>query len=74
MIAAHPTRAAPDAVRSFLDGLSGHVRAFASHEARAGPSVKFVMDKFGYDEADVKVCASGVFLSPRFEVLMLLCV
>ncbi|KAJ8587774.1 periplasmic binding protein-like II [Rhizopogon salebrosus TDB-379] len=54
LIAAHPTRAAPDAVRAFLDGLSRHVRAFASPEARAGPSVRFVMEKFGYAEADVK--------------------
>ncbi|KAG1737337.1 periplasmic binding protein-like II [Suillus lakei] len=54
LIAAHPTRAKPAAVRAFLDNLSRHVRAFASTEARAGPSAKFVMDTFGYAETDVK--------------------
>ncbi|KAG1766832.1 periplasmic binding protein-like II [Suillus placidus] len=54
LIAAHPTRGEPVAVRTFLDNLSRHVRAFASAEARAGPSVKFVMDTFGYPETDVK--------------------
>ncbi|KAG1823931.1 uncharacterized protein BJ212DRAFT_1444820 [Suillus subaureus] len=54
LIAAHPTRGEPAAVRTFLNNLSRHVRAFASAEARAGPSVKFVMDTFGYPETDVK--------------------
>lgn len=54
LIAAHPTRGEPAAVRTFLNNLSHHVRAFASKEARAGPSVKFVMDTFGYPETDVK--------------------
>jgi len=54
LIAAHPTRAEPAAVRTFLNNLSRHVRAFASAEARAGPSVKFVMDTFSYPETDVK--------------------
>jgi hypothetical protein len=54
LIAAHPTRGEPAAVRTFLNNLSRHVRAFASTEARAGPSVKFVMDTFGYPETDVK--------------------
>jgi len=69
LIAAHPTRAAPAAVRAFLAGLSTHVRAFASREARAGPSVAFVVDKFGYAEADVKVRGCGLFPFFRIRVL-----
>ena len=55
MIAAHPTRASDDALRTFLDGLSGHVRTFNSEEKRAKDDVEFIKDKFGYPEEDIKV-------------------
>jgi len=54
MIAAHPTRAAPDALRTFLAELSSYVRAFDSAEKRAHDDVEFIKEKFGYPEEDVK--------------------
>ena len=58
MIAAHPTRASDDALRTFLNELSGFVRTFNSEEKRAKDDVEFIKEKFGYPEEDVKVCAS----------------
>ncbi|KAH0833041.1 hypothetical protein J3R83DRAFT_12032 [Lanmaoa asiatica] len=60
LIAAHPTRTAPFDVREFLDTLSGHVRTFASPEHRAGPSVAFIQQTFGYPEEDVKAWLQAV--------------
>ncbi|KAG9314999.1 hypothetical protein JVU11DRAFT_4108 [Chiua virens] len=60
LIAAHPTRAAPSDVRQFLDKLTGYVRTFSSPEHRAGPSVAFIQQTFGYPEADVKAWLQAV--------------
>jgi DNA-binding transcriptional LysR family regulator len=62
LIAAHPspTRAAPSDVRAFLDRLSGYVRTFASPAQRAGPSVAFVQQTFGYPEEDVQAWLRAV--------------
>ena len=55
MIAAHPTRASPEALRTFLDTLTTYARAFDDPAQRAGADVEFIKDKFGYPEEDVKV-------------------
>ncbi|KAH7908338.1 periplasmic binding protein-like II [Hygrophoropsis aurantiaca] len=60
LIAAHPTRAPASDVKSFLAGLTKHVKEFASPEARAGPSVEFVKRTFGYPEEDVKAWMKNV--------------
>ncbi|KAH7918960.1 periplasmic binding protein-like II [Leucogyrophana mollusca] len=60
LIAAHPTRTTALDVSAFLAGLTKHVKAFASPEARAGPSVDFIKDKFGYPEEDVKAWMKDV--------------
>ncbi|KAJ7903411.1 periplasmic binding protein-like II [Mycena olivaceomarginata] len=54
LIAAHPTRASPEALRSFMTGLSGYVRAFNSASNRDGPNVEVIKAKFGYPEEDIK--------------------
>ncbi|KAH8117882.1 periplasmic binding protein-like II [Phellopilus nigrolimitatus] len=56
LIAAHPNtaRAPPAALRSFLAGLSGYVRAFDAPAAREEADVAFIKEKFGYAEADVR--------------------
>jgi len=56
MIAAHPSssRAPPDQVKTFLSSLTAHVRAFDNHEARAGPNIAFIKERFGYPEEDIK--------------------
>lgn len=54
-------------MREFLDKLSGYVRTFASPEHRAGPSVAFIQQTFGYPEEDVKV---GFFLPPSMIVVL----
>ncbi|KAF9223759.1 periplasmic binding protein-like II [Gyrodon lividus] len=54
LIAAHPTRAPASDLSGFLNSLSGYVRSFSSAEKRAGPSVEFIKEKFGYPEEDVK--------------------
>ncbi|EMD34031.1 hypothetical protein CERSUDRAFT_141460 [Gelatoporia subvermispora B] len=54
MIAAHPTRASTDALRTFLGELTNYVRAFDSAEKRAQDDVEFIKAKFGYPEEDVK--------------------
>ncbi|KAF7336723.1 Periplasmic binding protein-like II [Mycena venus] len=54
LIAAHPTRASPKALRSFMSGLSGYVRAFNSASNRAGPNVEVIKAKFGYPEQDIE--------------------
>lgn len=55
MIAAHPTRASPEALRTFLDTLTTYARAFDDPAQRAGADIEFIKDKFGYPEEDVKV-------------------
>jgi len=54
LIAAHPTRTRASDVTQFLKSLSGYVWSFSSPEQRAGPSVEFIKEKFGYPEEDVK--------------------
>ncbi|KAF8311087.1 hypothetical protein DL93DRAFT_2083800 [Clavulina sp. PMI_390] len=56
MIAAHPSqdRAPTQAVISFLERLTGFVRAFDSAEARSAANVEFIKERFGYPEADIK--------------------
>ncbi|KAJ7761903.1 periplasmic binding protein-like II [Mycena maculata] len=56
LIAAHPSpdRAAPDALRSFIAGLSGYVRAFDSAANRAGPNLEVIKAKFGYPAEDIE--------------------
>lgn len=55
MIAAHPTRASDDALRTFLENLSGYVREFDSEAKRAQADVDFIKEKFGYPEEDITV-------------------
>jgi len=56
LIAAHPSpeRAPPEALRSFITGLSGYVRAFDSAANRVGPNVEVIKAKFGYPEEDIE--------------------
>ncbi|KAJ6513108.1 periplasmic binding protein-like II [Mycena sanguinolenta] len=54
LIAAHPTRASPEALRAFMSSLSGYVRAFNSTANRDGPNVEVIKTKFGYPEEDIK--------------------
>ena len=58
MIAAHPTRAPNDALRTFLSDLSEYVREFNSEEQRAQADVEFIKQKFGYPEDDIRVSCS----------------
>lgn len=55
MIAAHPTRAPPEALHAFLDTLTTYARAFDEPAQRTGADIEFIKDKFGYPEEDVKV-------------------
>ena len=55
MIAAHPTRASTDALRTFLSDLSEYVRVFNSEEKREKDNVEYIKEKFGYPEEDIKV-------------------
>jgi hypothetical protein len=48
------SRAPPQAVKAFLDGLSGYVRAFDSEEGRAGPDVEYLKKSHGYPEEDIR--------------------
>ncbi|KAI0681812.1 periplasmic binding protein-like II [Cerioporus squamosus] len=54
LIAAHPTRAPPDALKPFLASLTTYVRAFDSPDKRASADVEFIKEKFGYPEEDIK--------------------
>jgi len=54
LIAAHPARASTEALRVFLDTLSGYVREFDSEEKRIKDDVEFIKEKFGYPEEDIK--------------------
>lgn len=54
LIAAHPTRASSDALRTFLQTLSTYVRSFDSQEKRAEADVQFIKEKFGYPEEDIR--------------------
>ncbi|KAH9838280.1 periplasmic binding protein-like II [Rhodofomes roseus] len=54
LIAAHPTRASPEALRTFLDTLTTYVRTFDDPAQRAAADVEYIKDKFGYPEDDVK--------------------
>lgn len=54
LIAAHPERASPAELKTFLSSLTLHVSEFQKPEARAGPSVEFIKKTFGYPEEDVK--------------------
>ncbi|KAJ7104033.1 periplasmic binding protein-like II [Mycena belliarum] len=56
LIAAHPSpsRAHPDALRTFMTSLSGYVREFDSAANRAGPNLEVIKAKFGYPDADIE--------------------
>jgi len=54
LIAAHPQRADPQALRNFLATLSQHVREFDSPEKRQKENVAFIKDAFGYKEEDIE--------------------
>ncbi|KZT73009.1 periplasmic binding protein-like II [Daedalea quercina L-15889] len=54
LIAAHPTRASPEALRTFLDTLTVYVRTFDDPAQREAADVEFIKEKFGYPEEDVK--------------------
>lgn len=56
LIAAHPSpeRASKDAVRAFLNTLTGYVTRFDSDESRNSANVSFIQKTWGYPEADVK--------------------
>jgi len=54
LIAASPTRASPELLDTFLQTLTRYVVEFGSVDARAGKSVDFIKDKFGYPEEDIK--------------------
>ncbi|KAL0954919.1 hypothetical protein HGRIS_003851 [Hohenbuehelia grisea] len=64
LIAAHPTRAKPDELRTFLANLTTYVRKFDSQESRAQDNVEFIKDKFGYPEADIKAWLDTVAYPP----------
>lgn len=55
LIAASPTRAPPEFLDTFLRTLTQYVVNFGSEEARAGPSVEYIKEKFRYPEEDIKV-------------------
>ncbi|GLB40370.1 putative periplasmic binding protein-like II [Lyophyllum shimeji] len=54
LIAAHPTRAPPEAVRTFLEGLTKYVTMFDSEKNREDANVKFIATNFGYPEEDIR--------------------
>ncbi|KII85053.1 hypothetical protein PLICRDRAFT_166547 [Plicaturopsis crispa FD-325 SS-3] len=56
LIAAHPSpnRVPPNSLRAFLTALTVYVRTFGTPANRAGDSLEFIKDKFGYPEADIK--------------------
>ncbi|EIN09709.1 hypothetical protein PUNSTDRAFT_143174 [Punctularia strigosozonata HHB-11173 SS5] len=54
LIAAHPSRAGSAELRTFLETLTGYVRAFDSPEKRAEDDVEFIKKTWGYPENDVK--------------------
>ncbi|THH05863.1 hypothetical protein EW145_g4490 [Phellinidium pouzarii] len=56
LIAAHPssTRAPPAVLRVFLTTLSEHVRAFDAPSAREEADVRFIKERFGYPETDIR--------------------
>ncbi|GBE87971.1 periplasmic binding protein-like II [Sparassis latifolia] len=54
LIAAHPTRAQADFLRTFLSTLTIYVRTFDSQEKRAHEDIEFIKEKFGYPEEDIK--------------------
>ncbi|TRM64355.1 hypothetical protein BD626DRAFT_547490 [Schizophyllum amplum] len=60
MIAAHPTRAANDALTAFLSSLSKYVTAFDNEQSRASRNVPFIKEKFGYPEEDIKAWMATV--------------
>ncbi|KAL1674217.1 hypothetical protein EV122DRAFT_221087 [Schizophyllum commune] len=64
MIAAHPTRAAPDALSAFLSSLTKYVVDFNSDESRATKNVPFIKEKFGYPEEDIKAWMKTVAYPP----------
>jgi hypothetical protein len=57
LIAAHPSqdRAPSGELRNFLQELSKYVVAFDAPENRAGPSVEFIKENFGYAKEDIVV-------------------
>jgi len=62
LIAAHPSpeRAPKEAVRSFLNSLTGYVTKFDSQESRDSTNVPFIQKTWGYPEADIKEWMSTV--------------
>ncbi|KAJ3529879.1 hypothetical protein NMY22_g8819 [Coprinellus aureogranulatus] len=54
LIVANPERADPKDVKHLLERLTGFVREFDSEEKREKDDVKFIKEKFGYPEEDVK--------------------
>lgn len=59
-VAAHPERASTTDLTTFLSTLTQHVQEFQKPESRAGPSVEFIKETFGYPEEDVKAWLQGV--------------
>ena len=55
LIAAHPERAVPADVSSFLNSLTTYVTAFDSEESRATKNVPFIIERFGYPKEDIEV-------------------
>jgi hypothetical protein len=57
LVAAHPSpeRAPKEAIRSFLNSLTGYVTKFDSQESRESVNVPFIQKTWGYPEADIKV-------------------
>ena len=64
-VAAHPERASTTDLTTFLSTLTQHVQEFQKPESRAGPSVEFIKETFGYPEEDVKVCVFISFMGVR---------
>lgn len=65
LIAAHPERAGPADVSSFLSGLTTYVTAFDSEESRATKNVPFIVEKFGYPQEDIEVCLPNILTPSR---------
>ncbi|CAE6410191.1 unnamed protein product [Rhizoctonia solani] len=54
LIAAHPERAEPTALRNFLGTLTEYVAKFDSDEQRAQADIDYIRGRFGYPESDIR--------------------
>jgi len=69
LIAASPTRASPAFLQTFLQTLTRYVGEFGSADARAGSSVNFIKDNFGYPEEDIKAWLNTVAYPEKCDAI-----